>query len=116
MLDGHDERRVPALVPEGVPRRPIVRLPPDVLLVGRDREEAQIGSALEHYAPAQRASISVLHGGRGVGKTALAIHMAHSMTVKKLFSDGQLYFNLQVAPYADPTLADLSTRTEEIDT
>ncbi|GAA1368113.1 AfsR/SARP family transcriptional regulator [Catellatospora chokoriensis] len=80
-------RRDPALVrtspaPEVVPRQ----LPPDLTpLIGRDGELAAL--------TASAASVRNIHGPGGVGKSALAIRLAHLLQDR--YPDGQLYLDLQ---------------------
>jgi DNA-binding SARP family transcriptional activator/tetratricopeptide (TPR) repeat protein len=67
-----------------VPRQ----LPADVsVFAGRSSELARLDGLL----PA--ASVVVICGGAGMGKTTLAVHWAHR--VKERFPDGQLYVNLR---------------------
>jgi tetratricopeptide (TPR) repeat protein len=80
------------------------QLPADVVgFVGRASELARLDGLLSDAQIAQTAVLSALDGTAGVGKTALAVHWAH--TVRDKFPDGQLYVNLHgystVAP-ADP--------------
>ncbi|MEU8080231.1 BTAD domain-containing putative transcriptional regulator [Catellatospora citrea] len=80
-------RRDPALtrpVPllEVAPRQ----LPADVtVLVGRDTELGRLAGS--------PASVRVIHGPGGVGKSALAIRLAHTLASR--YPDGQLYLDLQ---------------------
>lgn len=68
-------------------------------LVGRSDEIARLDALLTRRGdPARstsgvRASMVVLHGAPGVGKTALAMRWGH--TVASHFPDGQLYLNLR---------------------
>ncbi len=64
-------------------------LPADKALVGRDDELA----LLRDVTRAARPTIVVVSGKPGVGKTALAIRLAHSL--KGDFSDGELYVDLR---------------------
>ncbi|GLH96009.1 ATP-binding protein [Phytohabitans aurantiacus] len=69
----------------GVP----AQLPPDVSgFAGREAQLARLDAVL-----GGAASIAVLSGTPGVGKTALAIHWAHRAAGR--FPDGQLYVNLR---------------------
>src|SRR6185369_16470032 len=88
------------------PRRPVVRLPPDEEIVGRDAELEKIWRAVNTKAVAKRASITVIAGGPGVGKSSLAVHVAHSERVRRMFPDGQLYFDLQVTVRPDRGLGE----------
>lgn len=62
---------------------------------GRDEEVAQVLNLLERGRNEQTTAvvISALSGQGGVGKTALAVHVAH--LVQRDFPDGQLHINLQ---------------------
>ncbi|MGW4088091.1 AfsR/SARP family transcriptional regulator [Streptomyces sp. NPDC004822] len=67
------------------------QLPADLpAFVGRDDEIGALSSLLTRPGKAMVAAIS---GMAGVGKTALAVHLAH--TVADRFPDGQLYINLR---------------------
>ncbi|GAB4052142.1 transcriptional regulator AfsR [Catellatospora paridis] len=80
-------RRDPALAPK--PANSAVRprqLPPNPAdLVGRERELAEMSGAT--------AGVRNIHGPGGVGKSALAIRLAH--TLAEDYPDGQLYLDLQ---------------------
>ncbi|MEV4416652.1 BTAD domain-containing putative transcriptional regulator [Catellatospora sp. NPDC049609] len=79
-------RRDPALAPAPPAPGPVPRqLPPDTtVLVGRDGELA----ALE----ASGAHLRNIHGPGGVGKSALALRLAHRLAPG--YPDGQLYLDL----------------------
>ena len=96
---------LPPLAPE--PRnKGICQLPPDIAdFVGR---QGELAAAIEALGPDhQRATttsparipptptvpLCVISGQGGVGKTALAVHIAHH--VRHDFPDGQLYINLR---------------------
>jgi hypothetical protein len=90
--------------PAGVarPERPVpAQLPPDVPeFTGRADEVArlreQLGSTDGPGGGGGRAvAISAIAGKPGIGKSALAIHLAHQ--VAAAFPDGQLYVNLRGA-------------------
>ncbi len=86
----------------GEPARPAVvaQLPGDVhRFIGRDDAIAR----LDEFAatPGGNRNI-VISGAPGVGKTTLAVHVAHRW--RALFPDGQLYVNLQGFA-ADPPLS-----------
>jgi DNA-binding SARP family transcriptional activator/tetratricopeptide (TPR) repeat protein len=71
------------------------QLPPDIDdFTGREAAVAQVQQLLEG-SPATAIVISVIAGKAGVGKTALAVHLAHRLRPR--FADGQLYVNLRGA-------------------
>jgi hypothetical protein len=82
--------------------RPVpAQLPPDIQeFTGREEQVAQLR---RHLATAggpeagrgQAVVIAVIAGKPGVGKSALAIHLAHQLV--PAFPDGQLYVNLRGA-------------------
>lgn len=72
-----------AVVPAGLPRS----LPS---FTGRSGELVSLTDAVD-----RGVGIAVVSGPRGMGKTALAVHWAHS--VRERFPDGQLYLNLRGA-------------------
>ena len=70
-------------------------LPPDIDdFTGRQAAVAQVQRLLERE-PATAIVISAIVGKAGVGKTALAVHVAHRL--RSSYPDGQLYVNLQGA-------------------
>ena len=79
-----------------VPRQLPTRVPH---FAGRAEELAQLDGVLDAAASDQAATgatgvvISAIGGTAGVGKTALALHWAHSVAHR--FPDGQLYANLR---------------------
>jgi DNA-binding SARP family transcriptional activator len=95
----------PALEPvlpaaEGTPRWPTLppgpcQLPPDVDdFTGRESAVAEV----QHLLEGERATaivISAIAGKAGVGKTALAVRLAHQL--RPHFPDGQLYVDLRGA-------------------
>ncbi|MET9108462.1 NB-ARC domain-containing protein [Streptomyces zhihengii] len=72
-------------------------LPPDLpSFTGREQEvaELQVVASMHEEVP-----LCLLHGMPGVGKTALAVHAAHSLADR--FPDGQLFINLRGHDVAD---------------
>lgn len=79
------QQRVPAVAPGPAAALPApAQLPRDVTgFASRERELARL----------EQAGIAVIHGRPGVGKTALAVHWAHSAAAR--YPDGQLFLNLR---------------------
>jgi len=74
------------------------QLPPDIAdFTGRRKELGKVARLLKRAAQAQGTAvvISAVAGMAGVGKSALAIHVAHAL--KKSFPDATLYVNLRGA-------------------
>ncbi|MEU7060687.1 BTAD domain-containing putative transcriptional regulator [Streptomyces sp. NPDC046197] len=73
------------------------QLPPDLrTFVGRKDELARITGSLDTIGEGPGAAsvvISAIDGMAGVGKTILAVHLAHRLAHR--FPDGQLYVNLR---------------------
>jgi DNA-binding SARP family transcriptional activator len=88
-------------------RADLFQLPPDLDdFVDRDAYSARVRALLQRDG--HHSSTIVIYGKAGVGKSALAVHVAHE--IKDRFPDGQLYASLrglhaQVAEPAD-VLAD----------
>jgi DNA-binding SARP family transcriptional activator len=77
---------------------PPLQLPPDIGdFTGRERELARLRSFVRGKRTGQPATLAipVVAGKAGVGKTALAVRIAHG--VRARFPDGQLYVNLRGA-------------------
>jgi NB-ARC domain len=78
------------------------QLPPDVAdFTDREREAADVRRALED--PEGRGGVALVAGKPGVGKSALAIHLAHALSAQ--FPDAQLYVDLrggEPAEHLDP--------------
>ncbi|MEV1069082.1 BTAD domain-containing putative transcriptional regulator [Streptomyces sp. NPDC050263] len=92
--------------PVALPVRP-AQLPPAIpVFAGRNAELERLRALLTAPAPAAPAPavvIGVIGGPAGVGKTALAVRLAHEVADR--FPDGQLYVNLRGF---DPTAPPLS--------
>jgi tetratricopeptide (TPR) repeat protein len=57
------------------------------------RDIAGFTNREEELARLEHAGIAVVHGQPGIGKTALAVHWAHSVSAR--YPDGQLFLNLR---------------------
>lgn len=82
--------------PQGIPVP--AQLPADLTdFTGRrsvvGRAPAVLAGDEEHARPRTATPVAVISGMPGVGKTALAVHLSH--TVRPLFQDGQLYADLR---------------------
>lgn len=100
ILDGErddDARPAPSYAPEGRTRP--AQLPPALRhLTGRDAPAAAMAAALT--APDRRSvPVCLVSGTAGVGKTALALEVAHR--VAEHFPDGQLHARLE-GPLTEP--------------
>ncbi|WP_369234187.1 BTAD domain-containing putative transcriptional regulator [Streptomyces sp. R21] len=88
-------RRTPAESPP----RPAQLPPPPAHFTGRDelREELRRALDTDHRdtGTAPAPAVAVISGMAGVGKSALALHVAHGL--RERFPDGQLYVNLHGA-------------------
>nr|MDT0659055.1 BTAD domain-containing putative transcriptional regulator [Micromonospora sp. DSM 115978] len=89
------------------PPQPPRQLPPDIVsFTGRDRELATIEAALSrrggHHQPGTSSPLVIaVDGAGGVGKSALAVHLAHRLAGR--FPGGQPYVDLRGAtPGARP--------------
>jgi DNA-binding SARP family transcriptional activator len=72
---------------------PPAQLPPDIAdFTGRQEQVARLRAALDSARPPRAVAIAVLSGKPGVGKTALAVHVAHRLRPE--FPDGQLQVDL----------------------
>lgn len=106
-LDAPGQRPPGRGAPTGRPSRPPDQLPADVTdFTGRGREVASMVRFLTgDSGPVRRTALALttLCGRPGVGKTALAVHVAHRL--REVFPDGRLYVNLRgvEAEPADPS-------------
>lgn len=76
--------------------------------VGRDTEIAELCARLSGSEP-RTVVISAIDGTGGIGKTALAVHVAHLLVDR--FPDGQLFIDLQgFAPNSSPVPPDEALR------
>lgn len=74
-------------------RLPICQLPPSVTdFTGRIAESRKLAAVLEPADESAGVPIAVISGPPGVGKTALALHVAH--TIRRSFPDGQLHIQM----------------------
>lgn len=74
---------------------PSIPLPPPVHLVGREEELANLRARLR---AGENVAMTALHGLPGVGKTTLAITLAHDMEIRAHFRDGILWAALGPRP------------------
>jgi tetratricopeptide (TPR) repeat protein/transcriptional regulator with XRE-family HTH domain len=74
--------------------------------VGRETDVCDLASRLQ--AGGGRVGLSALRGMGGVGKTTLAVRVAHA--VKDRFPDAQLFLDLQGLSATPPTPAEVMTR------
>lgn len=94
------------------PPRPRPReLPTATRLAGREGEAAEIERAFATAAKEGSMAVVAINGYAGVGKSALATHVAHRLVDR--FPDGQLYANLEgrTAPQAPAEVLDRFLRT-----
>ncbi|GLZ31052.1 SARP family transcriptional regulator [Lentzea sp. NBRC 105346] len=96
----NQDAEAPPVVQKPPPSRAPAQLPADLArFTGRLEHLAELDSLLAQEASA--VVITAIAGTAGVGKTALAVHWAHS--VRDRFPDGQLYLNLRGYDEVPPT-------------
>lgn len=79
-------------------------LPTDVAtFTGRYAQLDQLNRLLVRKERGNAVVISALSGMGGVGKTALAVHWAHTPEVRRTFPDGAVYVNLNGFAETEPT-------------
>jgi DNA-binding SARP family transcriptional activator/tetratricopeptide (TPR) repeat protein len=89
ILSGQDDGQAP----ESAPYPVLCQLPPLVTdFIGRHDEAATLESQLTNQ---DAVPIAIVNGVAGVGKSTLAVHVAHRL--RSRFPDGQLYSNLEGA-------------------
>jgi DNA-binding SARP family transcriptional activator len=101
----------PGLAPSRTPRTTVsqpssppavFQLPPDIRgFVGRAELVDEIAGLITTNDPQEQTQVVTLSGRAGVGKTALAVHLAHRLTYD--FPDGVLFLDLR-GYSADPAL------------
>ncbi|MFF1275170.1 BTAD domain-containing putative transcriptional regulator [Streptomyces marokkonensis] len=92
---GHDPD-LPAAAPNGVAAPRPAQLPPaPAHFTGRGDVRDELIRVLTRAPRTDVPAVAVISGTAGVGKSALALKVAHSL--KRRFSDGQLYVNLHGA-------------------
>ncbi len=91
---GRDE--IGPLLDPAIPLQPLMRL------VGREQELAQLKQRLHRGG---NIALTALNGIPGVGKTALAVALAHDAEVRHYFTDGVLWAALGPNPNAHSVLS-----------
>ncbi len=86
-------RHAPLGPEETVPFRP-AQLPPDIAeFTGRAEQISWAASLLRGAKDARPVKVAAITGAGGLGKSALAVHVAHRLS--GAFPDGQLFIDLQ---------------------
>ncbi|MGH3800129.1 MAG: BTAD domain-containing putative transcriptional regulator [Pseudonocardiaceae bacterium] len=88
----------PKLAPQTMPAPS--QLPTGIGLVGRKSIVNRVSALLSPRSERDATPVVVLSGLPGIGKTALATHIAHKL--RPQFPDGQLYVNLRGYALAEP--------------
>ncbi|WP_244204396.1 AfsR/SARP family transcriptional regulator, partial [Streptomyces africanus] len=91
--EAHVEVLQVAASPSSAPPRPAQLPPPPAHFTGRTAERASLRRTLT--TPGTLPATAVISGMPGVGKSALALHVAHELAER--FPDGQLYLDLHGA-------------------
>ncbi|MGW4796908.1 BTAD domain-containing putative transcriptional regulator, partial [Nonomuraea sp. NPDC004297] len=79
------------------PRRRPCQLPADVPdFTGRERDALDVTAALLPRQASPAVAVAVVAGRAGVGKTTLAVHVAHQVADR--FPDGRLFARLRAVP------------------
>jgi transcriptional regulator with XRE-family HTH domain len=94
-LHGEDRSPLGGYAFQLAPNSALHQLPADIVeFTGREAELARLRATAAGSAARRRAPvvISAIAGMAGVGKTALAVHLAHELAPR--FPDAQLYVNL----------------------
>lgn len=90
------EDPLPVLTSHRLPVHKPAELPADLVdFVGRDAELKQVSALLGRLAGGTTVPTCAIVGPAGVGKTSLAVHVAHQLRAS--YSDGQLFVNLRGA-------------------
>lgn len=110
-IGADDPGLLPGAASRTVPPGPLARqLPPDLRdFTGRDAERGRLRQLLSFAAEATAPPVAHITGPPGIGKTSLAVHVAHA--VAGAFPDGQLYVPLAGA---SPSPRDPAAVLEEV--
>lgn len=93
----------PTTTPASSPTHRPAQLPPSPAhFIGRAATLRSLRRTLATEAPTGAGALTVISGMVSVGKSAVALHMAHAL--KERFPDGQLYINLHGATPGMPPL------------